>query len=96
MIRHVLTARFVDDVDPSDLEEFIAAVRSVSVPGMRALRCGTDLGVLEGNWDYAVVADFDDVEAYRAYDRAPEHLRIRAELAPRVIAEVSRVQFEVP
>ena len=47
---------------------------------MRDYRIGTDLGLVEQNAHFAVVADFDDVAGYVTYRDDPEHQRIIAEL----------------
>jgi hypothetical protein len=31
------------------------------VPSIRAYAMGTDIGINDGNWDFAVSGDFDDV-----------------------------------
>jgi hypothetical protein len=64
------------------------------VPTLRSFACGSDLGVNEGNYDFALSATFDDLDGYLAYRDNPEHRAIiRDHILP--IAE-SRfgVQFE--
>ena len=46
-------------------------------------------------FDFAVVADFDDEAAWRAYDTDAEHNRLRAELIRPLIAERVITQFTV-
>ena len=41
---------------------------------------GVDAGLREGNASYAITVDLADEQAYRVYDRDPEHNRIRAEM----------------
>ena len=36
----------------------------------------TDVGGADGHWDYAVTADFDDLDAYRVYATHPDHLAV--------------------
>ncbi len=65
------------------------------VPTIRGYRHGGDAGVNSGNFDYVVVADFDDVEGYLAYRDHPDHQAlIAAHIAGRV-ADRAAVQFEV-
>ena len=56
---------------------------------------GDDLGLREGNWSFAIVADFTDTAAYRAYDQDPAHNQARAALIP-MTEQIARIQFEVP
>jgi hypothetical protein len=51
-------------------------------------------GLREGNWSFAIVADFTDAESYRQYDLEDGHNRLRAELAPHA-EQVGRAQFEL-
>ena len=46
------------------------------IPEIRAYRFGADVGLAEGNADFAVVAEFDSVEGYRAYAAHPAHLDV--------------------
>lgn len=96
MIRHVVLVRFEDGADRARVAEFVAAMGRVHVEGLRSLTLGLDLGLRPGNWDYALVADLDDEAAYRRYDDAPEHRRIRDELGPGLFAAAARVQYEIP
>jgi hypothetical protein len=43
---------------------------------------GSDLGLREGNSSFAIVADFTDADAYRAYDLDPAHNRPAAGWRP--------------
>ena len=55
---------------------------------------GRDFGLREGGWSFAIVNDWTDAEAYRAYDAEPEHNRHRAVLG-RLSSDLARVQFEM-
>ena len=43
------------------------------IPEIRSFRCGADAGLAIGNDRFGVVAEFDDVEAYRRYASDPRH-----------------------
>ena len=43
------------------------------IPDIRSFKVGPDAGVSVGNDRYAVVAEFDDLEAYRRYATDPRH-----------------------
>lgn len=43
------------------------------IPDIRSFRFGADAGVSVGNDRYAVVAEFDDLDAYRRYAADPRH-----------------------
>lgn len=93
MFRHVVMFRWNEDVT---IDEVSATGRALDalpalVPTIRDYRHGGDAGVNSGNFDYVVVADFDDVDGYLAYRDHPDH---QALIAARV-ADRAAVQFEV-
>ena len=49
-----------------------------------------------GNFDLAVVADFDDEAGYRVYATNPEHLTVIAERIRPILADRAAVQYVVP
>lgn len=60
---------------------------------IRAYRFGDDAGVAEGNFDFAVVADFDDEAGYLEYAEHPEHQKLIRERLRPIIAERAAVQY---
>ena len=64
------------------------------LPVLRAYRMGADLGVNEGNFEFAAVADFDDLEGYLTYRDNPEHRAIIAEFIRPIMAERAAIQYE--
>jgi len=49
------------------------------IPEIQGYAFGSDLGLADTNADFAIVADFDDVTAWRRYQEHPEHQRVLAE-----------------
>jgi len=95
MIRNVVLVRLKAGQDAAEIAEIQEGLRSLGCPGTVSYTVGDDLGLREGSWSFAIVADFTDEDSYRAYDQDAEHNRIRARLAP-LAEEVARVQFELP
>jgi Stress responsive A/B Barrel Domain len=96
MIRHVVVFQWSDSA-PSDLSDTLAERLSKLpslVPEIRGYSCGADAGLREGNFDFAVVADFDDVEAWRVYMANDEHQAVIAELVTPNLGTRVVVQFE--
>jgi hypothetical protein len=94
VIRNVVMIRLRGDADPATVDEVIAGLAALECPGTRSYTIGRDAGLREGNWSIAIVADFVDADAYRAYDLDEEHNRLRARLGPLTEA-IARCQFEV-
>jgi hypothetical protein len=63
------------------------------VPSLRSYLLGPDLGVNEGNYDFGIVAAFDDMDGYLAYRDNPDHRAIIAEWITPIIA--SRVAVQI-
>ncbi len=64
------------------------------IPSLRAYAMGTDIGVNEGNWDFAVTADFDDLEGYLAYRDDATHRAIITEHITAIVSRRAAVQYE--
>ena len=95
MIRNVVVGRLNPDADPACARQGLDAIAALPAPGRVACTVGTDLGLRGGNWDIAIVADFEDEASYRAYDQDEEHNRIRRDMFAPICSELVRIQFEV-
>lgn len=97
MIRHVVLFTWTEGMTP-ELEQQLAAELNAlapTLPGVRSYRAGPDAGLIEGNFEFAVVGDFDDADSYLAYRNNAEHQSIISRLsAPRVKSRAS-VQYEI-
>jgi hypothetical protein len=97
MIRHVVMLRFTDDAS----EEARAAVGTAlaempeKIPTIRAYRFGSDLGLGDGNWDFVVVADFDDEEGYLTYSTHDAHIAAIVEHIKPILVDRAAVQYEI-
>jgi hypothetical protein len=93
--RHVVMFRWIDGVGDdhvADVAEGLAALPS-RIPVIRDYRFGPDAGVNEGNFDYVVVADFDDVDGYLVYRDHPDHRQLIADHITGKVADRAAVQF---
>jgi hypothetical protein len=95
VIRHVALIRFKPGTPSEQVDGAAAALRALSVDGMLELSVGRDAGFREGNADLAIVGDFADETAYRAYDQDAEHNRIRRELLAPILDHAERCQLRV-
>ena len=96
MLRHVVMVRLSDDMTDDEKEALRAGLGRLPevIPEVRAYRFGDDVGLNEGNFDFAVTADFDDAEGYLAYREHPDHRKLVAALLGPFVAERAAVQFE--
>lgn len=95
MIRNVVLAKLKTGYDAAEVERIQQGLRELNCPGTRRYTVGSDAGLREGNWDFVIVADFEDIAAYQGYDGDAAHNQLRARLAP-MIDQVARAQFELP
>jgi Stress responsive A/B Barrel Domain len=75
MIRHIVLFRWSETASPEQKSRAAAEIGRLPslVPSIREFSSGTDLGVNEGNLDFAVTAVFDDMDGYLAYRDNPDH-----------------------
>ena len=76
-----------------ELSEGLAALPG-SIPEIRSYRFGPDAGLAEGNFDFAVVAEFDSTEGYKVYAAHPAHVDVITRLIRPMRDQRSAVQFE--
>jgi hypothetical protein len=94
VIRSVVLIELTAGADGDEVAAVQEGFRGLNIPGTMSYTLGNDIGLREGNWSFAIVADFTDSDAYRAYDDDAEHNRLRARLSPHA-ATIARVQFEL-
>ncbi|MDA8391221.1 MAG: Dabb family protein [Actinomycetota bacterium] len=98
MIRHIAMFRWRPDVSSSDVARVEDALRKLrsELTGLRDYRFGRDVGLVDGNWDFAVVADLHDEPAFRRYVSNAEHQRIISQLIAPMRGERAAVQLLLP
>jgi hypothetical protein len=94
MIRNVVRVKLKPGSDRDAVRAVQDGFRALDPPGCVAYTLGDDLGLRDGGWSFAIVADFTDEAGYRAYDADAEHNRLRALLTPHV-EQLARVQFRL-
>jgi Stress responsive A/B Barrel Domain len=102
VIRNVVVGRLRSAEDPAQqaadamlLQEGLAGMAALRFPGMLAMSVGTDLGLREGGWNFAITNDWEDADAYRVYDQDEEHNRLRREIFAQICQDIARVQFQL-
>ena len=95
MLHHVVTFDLRSDAPADQVERVSEAIHALAatLPEVRSVAVGRDLGLRDGNSSFAITAAFDDVDAFRVYADHPEHLRIVKELIGPNIEARHPVQF---
>lgn len=96
MIQHTVVFRWTSEstLDVARLESQLRALAG-TVDGVLSYHCGPDLGLREGNVDFAVAAVFSDEEAFLTYANHPVHLQIIENLINPNLDNKYGVQFRV-
>lgn len=96
MIRHVVGLTWTVDATDADVAAVRAALAELpgQIPEIRGYTFGTDLGLVDGNADFAIVADFDDVDGWRRYQRHPAHQAVLTDRIRPILAARAAVQLE--
>jgi len=97
MLRHIAMFRLKDDAPEGTLESLSIGLSRLPerIPEIASYRYGPDLGLREGNFDFVVVAEFENQDDFISYANHPDHQAfIRDALTP-VVAERVAIQFEV-
>ena len=97
MFRHVVMMRWSPGTTSADVNAIVEALGGLpaAIAELRDYRFGHDVGINEGNFDFAVVADFADADDYIVYRDHPLHRAVIAERIAPHLAERAAVQYEV-
>jgi hypothetical protein len=94
MFRHVVLLRFTPESSAEERAGVGDALRTLPshIPEIRAYSVGEDVGETDGNYNLAVVADFDDAAGYVVYRDNDVHQRIIRDLIRPILASRAAVQ----
>lgn len=97
MVRHIVLFRWVDGTTPDQVDAIAARLTALTdvIPEIRSYSVGTDLGYADGNFQFAVVAELDDHDAWETYRVHPDHRKVITELITPVLADRAAIQYEV-
>ena len=97
MFRHVVLFTWTPDATPEQQQAVARELRTLPgvIEQIRAYHVGPDAGVNPGNYQFAVVADFDDVGAYLVYRDHPRHRSIIDTYISPIIGDRAAVQYEI-
>jgi Stress responsive A/B Barrel Domain len=96
MIRHTALFKWAADATGEQKQAAATEVARLPsiVPSIRAFVSGPDAGVNQGNFDFAVTADFDDAAGYIAYRDDPGHREVVQRYVTPIAAQRAAVQLE--
>ncbi len=94
MFRHLVLFRWGPAATPDAVDAVTAGLAALPgrIEAIRSYRFGPNTGVDTGNFDYGVVAEFDDEAGYLTYRDHPDHRRLITDLVAPLVAERVAVQ----
>lgn len=94
-VRHVVLFTWAAGTTSQQIDALRAGLGRLPdlIPQILDYRFGDDLGVNEGNADFAVVADFASTDDYRVYRDHPEHRRVVSDLVAPIVERRLAIQF---
>ncbi len=97
MLRHVVLFTWMPEATEDQKQAVVAEVRKLPglIPEVRRFELGPDMGVNLGNFNFALVADFDDRDGYVAYRDHPAHRAVIDRHITPIVARRAAVQYEV-
>ncbi|MEU8251433.1 Dabb family protein [Nonomuraea sp. NPDC048916] len=96
MIRHIVLFAWTEDATEEQKAMVATELRKLPdlIPQIRAYTVGDDVGVNQGNHEFGVVADFDNVDDYLAYRDHPRHQAVVTDHIRPIMAARAAVQIE--
>ncbi len=97
MLRHVVLMRWkpeATDDQRQDVRDGLATLPA-AIPEIQSYQFGDDLGIVEGNFEFAIVADFHDRAAFQIYAKHDAHQKFIAESIRPILRERAAAQYEI-
>ena len=97
MLRHVVLMRWkpgTSDAQKQAVREGLAALPA-AIPQIRSYQFGDDVAIVEGNFEFAIVADFDNRSDFQAYAANDAHQKLIAERIRPILQDRGAVQYEI-
>jgi hypothetical protein len=97
MLRHVVLFDWIPEATDQQKKRVTDELRTLPplMTGLRSFLVGPDAGIVDGNFSFAVVADFDDAQSYLAYRGHPAHRAIIEQVINPITRQRVAVQYEI-
>ncbi len=96
MLRHVVLLRWkpvASDADKQAVRDGLAELPG-AIPEIRRYVFGNDAGLADGNFDFAIIADFESRPDWQTYVSHELHQRVIAEHIRPILEDRVAVQYE--
>ena len=97
MLRHVVLIRWkpeTSDDQKRAVREGLAALPT-AIPEIRSYQFGDDAAIAKGNFEFAIVADFENALDFQTYAAHDAHQKLIAEHIRPILQDRAAVQYEL-
>ena len=96
MLRHVVLFAWTPEATGEQKRRMTEEMTRLpsAIPDIRGYRFGPDAGINPGNFDFVLVADFDDADGYRAYRDHPVHRAFVEQHINPIVTRRAAAQYE--
>jgi len=97
VLRHVVLMRWKPGVSADQKQAVRAGLAALPavIPQIRSYQFGDDAAIVEGNFEFAIVADFDNRSDFQSYAENDTHQKLIAEQIRPILRERAAVQYEI-
>ena len=97
MIRHVVLFAWIPEATDDQKNQAAEELRALPplMTGLRSFHVGPDAGIIEGTFDFALVADFEDAGSYLTYRNHPAHRAVVEQVIDPIARKRVAVQYEI-
>jgi hypothetical protein len=97
MFRHVVLFTWVEDATEEQKATITAELGRLPgiITEIRRYEMGADAGINQGNFDFALVADFDNADDYLVYRDHPAHRKVITDHILPIVASRAPVQYRL-
>jgi hypothetical protein len=97
MFRHVVLFTWTEDATEAQKHALAGELRKLPsvIDVIRLYHVGPDAGINPANFDFAVVADFDDADGYLAYRDHPAHREVVEKYVNPIVTRRAAVQYSM-
>lgn len=97
MLRHIALFKLRTDAPAGSIQSLEEGLFLIAqtIKEIASYDYGADLGLREGNFDFAVVADFTTAEDFERYVQHPDHQAFLKDRLTPILAERVSIQFEL-
>lgn len=96
-MRHTVLLRFKPGTTEDQIQAVLDGLATMPerIDLIRRYEFGRDLGLMEGNPQVGLVADFDSVEDWKSYQAHPDHQVLVNEIIAPILESMTRVQYQL-